>query len=128
MNDSEPIIFPLSRRKTNGAGRGGGQAPMVSFTRHELNLILRLYGLHVAAGEWRDYAIDMQEDRAVFSIFRHASEFPLYRIEKIPALARRQGAWRILAPSGQIIRRGHDLEKVLRAIAFRPRPGLACIK
>jgi len=85
----------------------------VTFTRLELNRILNLYGRMVAAGEWRDYAIDFLKDRAVFSIYRRASEVPLYRIEKDPKLARKQGAYSVIAASGQILRRGHELDRVL---------------
>jgi hypothetical protein len=84
------------------------------FERRELDRLLRLYGRKVAEGEWRDYAIDGLKESAVFSVFRRASEAPLYRIEKHPALARRQGAWAIVSQSGLILRRGHDLEQVLR--------------
>ena len=86
----------------------------VFFERRELERLLRLYGRMVAAGEWRDYAIDGLSDSAAFSVFRRASEQPLYRIEKRPALARKQGAWAILGQGGHILRRGHDLEQVLR--------------
>ena len=88
----------------------------VTFNRLELNRILNLYGRMVAEGEWRDYAIDFLKDRAVFSIFRRASEVPLYRIEKDPKLARRQGAYSVVAAGGQILRRGHDLDRVLLVI------------
>jgi hypothetical protein len=70
----------------------------------------------VAAGEWRDYAIDFMRDRAVFSIYRRASEVPLYRIEKDPRLARKQGIYSVTATGGLILRRGHDLDRVLLAI------------
>lgn len=86
----------------------------VAFTKEELGRILGLYGYFVAAGEWRDYAIDHLRDRAVFSIFRRASEAPVYTIEKEPALAGRQGAWRVVAMTGAILKRGHDLPQVLR--------------
>lgn len=84
------------------------------FERRELERLLRLYGRMVAAGEWRDYAMDGLSDVAVFSVFRRASERPLYRIEKRPALARRQGAWAIIGEGEMVLRRGHDLEQVLR--------------
>lgn len=87
-----------------------------TFNRAELNRILNLYGRMVADGEWRDYAIDFLKDRAVFSIFRRASEVPIYRIEKDPRLARKQGAYSVIAANGQILRRGHDLERVLLVI------------
>jgi len=88
----------------------------VTFNRVELNRILNLYGRMVADGEWRDYAIDFLKDRAIFSIFRRASEVPIYRIEKDPRLARKQGAYSVIAANGQILRRGHDLERVLLVI------------
>ena len=95
-----------------------GAAPtvpaQVTFNRRELDRILGLYGRMVAAGEWRDYAIDALSDRAVFSVYRRSSEAPLYRIEKQPALARRQGAWSVMAAGGLIVKRGHDLDQVLR--------------
>jgi hypothetical protein len=87
---------------------------VVFFDRHELNQLLSLYGRMVAAGHWRDYAIDGLKDAAVFSVFRRSSETPLYRIEKRPALARRQGAWMVSAHGGVILKRGHELAQVLR--------------
>ena len=101
--------------------RGGEAAALaprneVTFSRRELDRILRLYGRKVAAGEWRDYAIDFLKDRAVFSVFRRSSEVPLYRIEKSPRLARRQGAYSVISATGLIVRRGHELDRVLRAI------------
>ncbi|PWE18542.1 DUF2794 domain-containing protein [Marinicauda salina] len=92
---------------------------VVMFERRELDAILRLYGMMVAAGEWRDYAIDGLKDRAEFSIFRHAAEHPIYRIVKTPADARRQGAWKVVAASGQILKRGHELAPVLRVFERR---------
>ncbi len=88
----------------------------VTFNRLELGRILNLYGRMVADGEWRDYAIDFLKDRAVFSVFRRASEVPIYRIEKDPRLARKQGAYSVIAASGQILRRGHELDRVLLVI------------
>jgi hypothetical protein len=102
----------------SGSSARSAAAPVnqVTFNRRELNRILDLYGRKVAAGEWRDYAIDFQKDRAVFSVFRRTSEVPLYRIEKNPKLERRQGAFSVTSASGMIVRRGHDLDRVLRAI------------
>ncbi|ATQ44467.1 DUF2794 domain-containing protein [Caulobacter mirabilis] len=90
------------------------RAVSVFFERRELERLLRLYGRMVAAGEWRDYGIGGLVDAAVFSVFRRSGEAPLYRIEKRPALARRQGAWSVSNQSGHILKRGHDLEHVLR--------------
>lgn len=88
----------------------------VSFDRAELNTILNLYGRMVAAGEWRDYAMDFTRDKAVFSIFRRASEMPLHRIEKEPRLARKQGAYSVVAASGLILKRGHDLAPLIKVL------------
>jgi hypothetical protein len=105
-----------SRAAPDGAF-GSGQAPpppIVAFHRRELDLILRVYGHRVASGEWRDYAIDHLKDRAVFSIFRRASEMPLFRVEKVPKNARRQGAYAVVGAGGTILKRGADLAQVLR--------------
>jgi len=114
MSDLDPIAFP------GGRGRSGGRLqspnPRVTFERRELDRILRLYGQKVAAGEWRDYAIQFLKDRAIFAVFRRAAEMPLYRIVKDPGLARRQGAYAVIAASGRVLKRGHDLERVLRVI------------
>jgi len=86
----------------------------VTFDRPELNRILTLYGRMVAAGEWRDYALDFLEEVAAFSIFRRTSEVPLYRIEKRPRLRGRQGQYSVVAAGGIILKRGHDLAQVLK--------------
>ena len=90
--------------------------PQIHFDRLELNRILSVYGRMVAAGEWRDYAIDFLKDRAVFSVFRRTSEVPIYRIEKNPKLARKQGAYSVISATGHIVRRGHELDRVLRVL------------
>lgn len=92
------------------------EPPKVTFNRGELSQILNLYGRKVAAGEWRDYALDFLRDIAVFSIFRRTSEVPLYRIVKDPALTRRQGAYAVVAASGRVLKRGHELARVLRVL------------
>jgi hypothetical protein len=91
-------------------------AAQVTFDRRELGRIFGLYGRKVAEGEWRDYTIDFLKDRAVFSIFRRSCEMPIYRIEKNPPLARRQGIYSVISATGLIVRRGHELDRVLRAI------------
>lgn len=91
----------------------------VFFERREFDALLRLYGRMVAAGEWRDYAISALSDRAVFAVFRRASEQPLYRIEKQPALANRQGAWAVIGAGQIILRRGRELDQVLKVFDTR---------
>jgi len=119
----EPSTIRAPRRpERDGAPRHGGDTrpPIppseVTFNRRELDRILSLYGRKVAAGEWRDYAIDFLKDRAVFSVFRHACELPIYRIEKNPRLERRQGAYSVISATGHIVRRGSELERVLGAL------------
>ena len=92
----------------------GPAAGAVFFDRRELSAILSLYGRMVAAGHWRDYGIDASREAVSFCVFRRASEAPLYRIEKRPALARRQGAWSLLAQGGLVMKRGHELDHVLK--------------
>ena len=92
-----------------------GLAP-ISFDRLELRAILNLYGRKVAEGEWRDYAIDFLKDMAVFSVFRRSSEMPLYRIVKNPSLARKQGAYAVTTTGGRVLKRGHDLERMLQVL------------
>jgi hypothetical protein len=98
------------------AARPQGPSPQVSFNRPELQALLNLYGRMVAEGEWRDYAIDFGRDRAVFAVYRRASESPLFRIVKDPRLARRQGAYWVETTAGQVLKRGHDLARVLRVL------------
>jgi hypothetical protein len=119
LSDVEPIEFSPRRR----AGIAGAVAavhgrldPVIHFNRRELEEILRVYGRRVAAGEWRDYALDFGRDKAVFSVFRNTSEVPLYRIEKCPELGRRQGAYSVVAATGLIVKRGHDLARVLAVL------------
>jgi len=70
--DSEP-----SENRAAARNAAAGVLPSrVTFNRFELSRILNLYGRMVTDGEWRDYAIDFLRDRAVFSVFRRASEVP----------------------------------------------------
>jgi hypothetical protein len=88
----------------------------VFFERLELDRLFRFYGRMVAAGEWRDYALDALPDCALFSVYRRASEAPLYQIEKRPEEARKQGAYCVRAVDGRVLRRGHDLARVLAVL------------
>lgn len=102
-----------------GPGLGGKAAGPVFFDRRELDLILRVYGRMVAAGEWRDYGMDAGRDAAGFSVFRRTAEAPMYRIEKRPALARKQGQWAVIGQGGLILKRGRELAQVLRVFDGR---------
>jgi hypothetical protein len=95
---------------------GEGQ---VGFERAELNRIVDLYGRMVAAGLWKDYAIEFRPDAASFWAFRRAAERPEYRIEKRPALRGRQGQWALIGEAGQVLKRGHELGPILAPIERR---------
>ena len=118
MSETEPIVLPLVRRAggESNSSEGGYRRGGIAFDRRELSQILNVYGRKVASGEWRDYAIDTMREKAVFSVFRHASDVPLYRIEKNPRLARRQGAYSVIAATGLILKRGHELVRVLAVL------------
>lgn len=103
------VVTPLP------AGRPG----QTGFTRRELDRILHLYGRMVAAGHWRDYAMDFERDFASFSAFRRTAENPEYRIEKRPALRHRQGMWALIGEQGQVLKRGHELGPVLAPVERR---------
>ncbi len=105
---------PDSASQLHPGGRPRARVQQVFFLRRELDIILSLYGRKVAAGEWRDYAIDGLKEEAVFSIFRRASEMPIYRVVKRPKLAKRQGMYAVVSATGQILKRGQDLAQVLR--------------
>ena len=107
---------PSEQRAGARPAAANAQLSRVTFNRLELNRILNLYGRMVADGEWRDYAIDFLKDRAVFSVYRRASEVPIYRIEKDPRLARKQGMYSVISATGLILRRGHELDRVLLVI------------
>lgn len=117
--DETPIVeLRTAQRQAIRSPQAGAPHPSrdepVRFDRRELMQILDVYGRMVAAGEWRDYAIDMLREVAVFSVYRRTSEMPLYRIEKRPKLRAKQGAYAVIAANGLVLKRGHDLRQVLR--------------
>ena len=118
---TDPIVFRPRRAGQHAVSDTPGPEPgrPTSFDRHELAAILDLYGRKVASGAWRDYAIDLLRDKAVFSVYRRASEYALYRIEKDLRLARKQGAYSVIAAGGLIMKRGHDLKRVLSVLEDR---------
>jgi uncharacterized protein DUF2794 len=91
-------------------------ADVISFSQDELRKIFKLYGRKVGDGEWRDYAIDFTPHKAVFSIYRRACEYALYRIEKYPRLAGKQGAYAVITATGLVLKHGHDLSHVIAAL------------
>lgn len=131
MGDIEPIQLRRMKMRDAGQPSGGGpganqnhpQSPnaVTAFTRSELSVILAIYGRLMAEGECRDYAMDFGRDTAVFSIFRRSSEVPLYRIEKTPKLARKQGTYSVVTTTGLILKRGHELARVLDVLVKKVR-------
>lgn len=125
MSESDPIRFrprdegalsrPHAQLSLVSAAQSRIAHAVVAFNRAELDAILAVYARKVAAGEWRDYALEMGREKAVFAIFQRASEYPLFRVEKCPRLARRQGAYSVVLRSGVVLKRGHDLARVLAA-------------
>jgi hypothetical protein len=112
----EPIHEFGSAQRSHAASTSQPSVPVIAFDKHELREILNVYGRLVAAGEMRDYAIDMLRERAVFSLFRRMGEVPTYRIEKDPKLRNRQGAYSVISATGLILKRGHDLARVLAVL------------
>ena len=105
---SQVLPFP------SGSSRPSKGPAQVAFDRQELSTILNVYGQMVSKGDWKDYAMDFLRDKAVFSVYRRASEHALYRIEKVPALQKKQGQFAVIAPGGLVLKRGHDLQVVLK--------------
>ena len=124
MGDVEPLhLRRVARFNAVPASNVGSHVPtaVVAFTRSELSAILAVYGRLMGEGECRDYAMDFGRETAVFSMFRRTSEVPLYRVEKTPKLSRKQGAFSVVTSTGMILKRGHELPRVLEALAKRVR-------
>ena len=94
---------------------------MVSFNRRDIDILMQFYSKRVGTGEWRDYAMDMLKDRAVFSVFKRASEVPIYTVHKTPKLANKQGEWSLLNANGLTLKRGKDLRQVLKVLDKKPK-------
>ena len=107
---------PRSTETGDAATSSRERAEQVMFDRKELSTILSVYGRKVAAGEWRDYAIGAGREAAVFAVFQRTAEMPLYRIEKRPKLRLKQGLYAVVAATGLVLKRGHDLAQVLRVL------------
>lgn len=71
------IMIELTGSRSKKSGRG-----RIFFSRQELRQLLEVYSRRVARGEWRDYAIDHDGQAAVFSVFRHSYDSPLFSVSK----------------------------------------------
>jgi hypothetical protein len=94
-------------------------SPQIGFTRAELGRIIDLYGRMVAAGQWKDYALEFGKDHAAFWAFRRSAERPEYKIEKRPSLHNKQGMYALVNEAGMVLRRGQELGPVLAPIERR---------
>lgn len=72
-----PIMIELTGNRSKKSGRS-----RIFFSRQELRQLLEVYSRRVARGEWRDYAIDHDGQAAVFSVFRHSYDSPLFSVSK----------------------------------------------
>jgi hypothetical protein len=109
-----PETGSLSKPLISNAHLPAAGVNLVTFDRHELRALMNIYGQQVASGEWRDYAMDFLSDQAVFSVFKRAHEMPAFRLEKTPKNARLQGQYVLRGSMGQVLKRGHELGRVLR--------------
>ncbi len=108
MSDQSTIIpFHAAHHKRSAQ-------PSIFFERREFEAILNIYGKMVASGHWKDYAVSGTRDTATFAVFRKTSERPIFRITKNPSLRHKQGAFAILGSQDQIIKRGQELDQVLK--------------
>jgi len=111
-------IIPLQNSKSHKTPKPIDQ---VCFNRRDIDMLMQFYSKRVGTGEWRDYAMDMLKDSAVFSVFKRASEVPIYTVHKTPKLANRQGEWSLLNANGLILKRGKELKQVLKVLDKKPK-------
>jgi hypothetical protein len=78
------LNFKLNNSKISNVLKLGNNnhKKTVFFSKLELTSILSLYSKQVSRGFWKDYALDSQNGTAIFSIFRHTHDKPIYQIIK----------------------------------------------
>jgi hypothetical protein len=121
MSEVLPLAQYRKRNRRTAVG-SGAKAHQIFFDRDELNRILSLYSQRVIAGEWRDYAIELERDGAVFAIYRRTCDGPIYRIVKRARAALRPTRYLVTA-GGRVLRYGRSLDSVIEVLE-RPRPRL----
>ena len=102
------------------SGHHGRRLRSSYFSRPELQRILDVYARRVAAGEWRDYSIDHQEDRAFFAIYRSSQETPLFTIEKRRLKGNDRWAY-ILSDRRKTLKSAGRLQDVLDRLGALPK-------
>jgi hypothetical protein len=78
------LNFKLNNSKISNVLKLGNNnhKKTIFFSKLELTSILSLYSKQVSKGFWKDYALDTQDGTAIFSIFRHTHDKPIYQIIK----------------------------------------------
>ena len=79
------LNFKLNNSKISNVlklSRNKNHKNIIFFSKLELTSILSLYSKQVSRGFWKDYAMDSQNETAIFSIFRHTHDKPIYQIIK----------------------------------------------
>jgi hypothetical protein len=92
---------------------------LVVFNQTELRQLLNVYSRRVATGEWRDYAIDHGSGMAVFSIFRHTNDAPLFCVTKRADKGDRREY--VVASRRKQLKRGGSIGEVLAVFDRRLR-------
>ena len=85
----------------------------IFFSKYELTFILNLYSKQVSLGSWRDYAIDSKNDIAVFSIYRHTHDQPMYQVVKTSKKGYRNNPDFFIKDSNKIIYKSKVIEQIL---------------
>jgi hypothetical protein len=106
----DPVITLARAQKPATA-----DAASIHFTRDELNRVLALYFARVATGEWRDYAVGQQPGRAIFAVYRHTLEHPLFTIAKLE-----NGRWEIANGARRVLT-ANSLADTLAVFSRGPR-------
>tara|TARA_B100000780_G_scaffold254870_1_gene203242 strand:- start:140 stop:535 length:396 start_codon:yes stop_codon:yes gene_type:complete len=97
----------------NGNNKVLSNKNTIYFSKYELTVILNLYSKQVSLGSWRDYAIDSKSDIAVFSIYRHTHDQPMYQVIKTSKKGCRNNPNFFIKDSNKIIYKSKVLEQIL---------------
>ncbi len=104
MVGNNATVLPL--RDYRGARR------TLYFTRPELNPLLGLSNRTRARRIWRHFAVDRRDGQALFSVFRHTHESPVYTIVKTTGAIPGEASFTVLS-GRQRMRAAGSLAEVL---------------